>query len=188
MRYARTTDIYPKIPKGPQGERYCRRCRVVLKGRTAWCSDECRNDAWIRSSPGTARIYVKQRDKGVCADCRTDTEALDRLWRDLLERARSWNRVQASRVWWSIVSRALRDCRTETWGRREHWWEADHITPVSEGGGLCGLDGYQTLCTRCHDRHSGELRSRLNRERKLREAAEPKRLSPITGPLFEARQ
>ncbi len=29
-------------------------------------------------------------------------------------------------------------------------WQADHIVPVELGGGLCGLNGYQTLCTGCH--------------------------------------
>jgi hypothetical protein len=29
-------------------------------------------------------------------------------------------------------------------------WDADHIIPVWRGGGLCGLDGYQTLCKPCH--------------------------------------
>jgi 5-methylcytosine-specific restriction protein A len=33
-----------------------------------------------------------------------------------------------------------------------HLWQADHIVPVVEGGGECGLDGYQTLCTSCHRR------------------------------------
>lgn len=33
----------------------------------------------------------------------------------------------------------------------EGWfWQADHITPVAEGGGLAGLDNLQTLCTPCH--------------------------------------
>jgi len=29
-------------------------------------------------------------------------------------------------------------------------WEADHINPVSMGGGLCGIDNFQTLCLYCH--------------------------------------
>lgn len=31
-------------------------------------------------------------------------------------------------------------------------WEADHIIEVREGGGGCFLDGYQTLCLKCHKR------------------------------------
>ena len=40
------------------------------------------------------------------------------------------------------------ECGTKTarWGS----WEADHIVAVLEGGGGCGLDGFQTLCWECH--------------------------------------
>lgn len=46
-------------------------------------------------------------------------------------------------------------------GTRADKWEADHIVPVVEGGGLCGLDGYRTLCIPCHKRVTAELRARL---------------------------
>jgi 5-methylcytosine-specific restriction endonuclease McrA len=29
-------------------------------------------------------------------------------------------------------------------------WQADHIVPVSKGGGLCDLSNYRTLCLPCH--------------------------------------
>lgn len=29
-------------------------------------------------------------------------------------------------------------------------WQADHIVEVADGGGLCGLDGFRTLCLSCH--------------------------------------
>jgi len=29
-------------------------------------------------------------------------------------------------------------------------WEADHVIPVHQGGGLCGIENFQTLCTDCH--------------------------------------
>ena len=29
-------------------------------------------------------------------------------------------------------------------------WEALHKLPVHKGGGVCGLDNYQTLCITCH--------------------------------------
>ncbi len=35
-------------------------------------------------------------------------------------------------------------------------WDADHIKPVAEGGGLCGLDNYQTLCQACHKAKTAE--------------------------------
>ena len=63
------------------------------------------------------------------------------------------------------------------------YWEADHIIPVSEGGGLCGLDGYRTLCrgagtNNCHAKVTGELRKRLNERKRLA------KVQKETGRLF----
>lgn len=45
-------------------------------------------------------------------------------------------------------------------------WDADHIVPVVEGGGECGIDGYRTLCKPCHKTVTAELRARLAEARK----------------------
>lgn len=45
--------------------------------------------------------------------------------------------------------------------RDQHLWEMDHILPVVEGGGACGLDNLRTLCRDCHKRVTAELRVRL---------------------------
>jgi 5-methylcytosine-specific restriction endonuclease McrA len=36
-------------------------------------------------------------------------------------------------------------------------WEADHIIAVAQGGGGCGLDGFQTLCDECHKAKTADL-------------------------------
>jgi 5-methylcytosine-specific restriction endonuclease McrA len=41
-----------------------------------------------------------------------------------------------------------------------HLWQADHILPVVEGGGSCGLENYRTLCTDCHRGETAELARR----------------------------
>ena len=41
------------------------------------------------------------------------------------------------------------------------FWQADHIIPVAEGGGSCGLDNLRTLCTPCHQNETERLRFRL---------------------------
>ncbi len=48
---------------------------------------------------------------------------------------------------------------------RRSGWDADHIIPVCEGGGECGLDNYRTLCHKCHKQVTGELAARRNSER-----------------------
>lgn len=57
--------------------------------------------------------------------------------------------------------------RETGWRASTHLWEADHIVPVSEGGGLCGLDGYRTLCKPCHGKETGKLRKRLNERKRI---------------------
>lgn len=59
-----------------------------------------------------------------------------------------------------------------------HVWEMDHIVPVAEGGGLCGPEGYRTLCRKCHGKESGELRKRLNERKRL------EKIQRETGKLF----
>ncbi len=44
-------------------------------------------------------------------------------------------------------------------------WQADHIIPVVEGGGECGLDNLQTLCTACHKAETGALAARRAKSR-----------------------
>jgi 5-methylcytosine-specific restriction endonuclease McrA len=48
-----------------------------------------------------------------------------------------------------------------------HVWEMNHITPVKDGGGLCGLDGLETLCLRCHRTETKQQRGRWAREKRL---------------------
>ena len=43
---------------------------------------------------------------------------------------------------------------------RSSGWEADHIVPVVEGGGSCGLENIRTLCIPCHRRETAALAGR----------------------------
>lgn len=44
-------------------------------------------------------------------------------------------------------------------------WEMDHIVPVVEGGGSCGLENLRTLCVPCHRAVTAELKKRLAERR-----------------------
>jgi hypothetical protein len=51
---------------------------------------------------------------------------------------------------------------------RHTFWDADHIRPVAEGGGECGLDNMQTLCLWCHrEKTAGMLRGAEGRAGKV---------------------
>lgn len=163
----RTVSLPRQPPgRGPNGRPWCRGCWFRLgelvevpRGRRAWCSTECVEDALVKQGdPNTVRRLVERRDRGVCAACGADA-------------------VLTEHVIWRLGSRPDRDGTARDairlirrqWGRSPYnpasLWEADHVVPVAEGGGGCGLDGYRTLCRPCHRDETRALRRRLSRAR-----------------------
>lgn len=107
--------------------------------RRTFYSGECVHDHRMKTNPGYVRWKVFERDRGVCVICRRDmTEGLPEL-----HRARMLALVMP--LGQKPSNHSLGD------------WQADHILPVVEGGGLCGLENYRTLCTRCHKDQTARL-------------------------------
>jgi 5-methylcytosine-specific restriction enzyme A len=124
----------------------CRWCGgQVPKRRWTFCSDACVHEWKLRTDPGYLRERVFERDRGVCAACGLDTEALRKDKRKLDYNAR----------------RAFE----KEWGGRRHLWDADHIVPVAEGGGECDLSNLRTLCLHCHRAATAALRRRMTAQR-----------------------
>lgn len=70
-----------KLPRGPNGRALCRQCSSeVPKGKRSFCNDPCVRAWKERSDPGYQRNRVFERDRGICAVCGVDTEAIQR-WR-----------------------------------------------------------------------------------------------------------
>lgn len=92
------------------------------------------------------RHAVFNRDKGICALCGVDVFAM----------AFQRNGSQRTRR-----ARGSGDL-----------WQADHINPVIEGGGECGLEGFRTLCTACHKAVTKELRGRMSQRKREEKAIE----------------
>ncbi len=103
-------------------------CGEKLKGRrTRWANQGCSDAAaalyFVRTgASATIRGLIYRRDHGRCAVCGCACGV--RLQGPMPFRERFFT---------------LR--RT---------WEADHILPVEEGGGGCGLENFQILCDSCH--------------------------------------
>jgi 5-methylcytosine-specific restriction protein A len=160
-------------PSGPGEEKRCRWCRgpITKKGRTSWCSTECADEGAVRSSASYARFKVEERDHGICAACGMDTEYVKRTLNPLLKEATTrWREPDVGQELRRMVAIALEDLgfsravafvRTN-WSHEisTHLWEADHILPVVEGGGGCGLDNLRTLCRACHHRETKALAGR----------------------------
>ena len=186
----------------------CRWCgKKVKKPRRTWCSQECVDKYRIRSDPGFVRSQVKKRDKGICALCGVDTLALGRELRDIESRANqalgkrgeyrngpdgafdwfdyspderagrraaaAWLKAEAS---WILQQRGIEPGAFPTSFQTP--WEADHIVPVAEGGGGCGLDNYRTLCVPCHKSESARLAAYRARKRAEEAKAEEDRIRP----------
>jgi len=131
--------VYRPLPKGQNGRSLCRRCSAeVPTRRRTFCSKACVHEWKLRTDPGYLRQQVFLRDRGVCAACGLDTMATGRV--PLRRQAPPHHqRARGS----------------------GHLWQADHIVPVTEGGGECGLENIRTLCTACHKRETAALRARL---------------------------
>ncbi len=128
----------------------CSNCRGDLPPRKRrWCSNRCRIDAGVKI--GLVRPHVFRRDRGVCANCGCDTARLDRvMFRAATSLGQDW-------PFWLARDKARSVLEEIGFTAAHPLWEADHIVPVSEGGGCCGLDGYRTLCVPCHKADNARL-------------------------------
>jgi 5-methylcytosine-specific restriction protein A len=136
------------VPRGPNGRGLCRWCSLeVPPRRFTFCSEYCVHEWKLRSQPAYLREQVFLRDRGICAHCHVDTLAAHRK----LKRSRSANRAALMEHWGLKTS------------LRRSLWDADHILPVTEGGGECDLSNIRTLCLRCHREMTKQLRERIRR-------------------------
>lgn len=72
----------------------------------------------------------------------------------------------ARRCVWARDAGVCALCGTVAKSRHGHHWQADHIVPVAEGGGSCGLENLRTLCTADHKRVTADLQRRLAEKRR----------------------
>jgi 5-methylcytosine-specific restriction protein A len=161
-----------------QGRRLCSWCRTPLDRRTiGWCSDECAEEFWVRLSRSHVIELVQRRDQGVCAMCGLDGEQVRRIVDRLRERSerrrlRSGEDREPSDLDAARWQRVREELAGRGYGVVDRWhtprlWEADHVVPVIEGGGCCGLENYRTLCIPCHRAETRRLRGRMRRQRSL---------------------
>ena len=109
-------------------------------------------DQWkLKTDPGHVRAVIFRRDKGRCANCGLDTDALRRAvqtFEDLANR-HHYGRLDIPPKPAIDVDLAMLLAKFKCSGR-DSYWDADHIKPVAQGGGECGIENYQTLCVWCH--------------------------------------
>ncbi len=144
---------------------HCTWCNGELKnGLRSWCSDACRTEGYIRA--GVYHGAVSDRDKGVCVLCgKKCSEIQDRL-RRMLARANGHDKeghwVPEKRKLVDSYMRVQRLMRAHRMSQhhRHSPFEIDHIVPVIEGGGCCGIDNLRTVCFGCHKQVTADLAAR----------------------------
>lgn len=139
------------LPRGPEGRGLCRHCgKEVPRRRRTFCGDSCVEEWRLKTDPSFLRHRVGKRDRGRCARCGLRCRDLEKslaLLRQVLSRLGQ--------------SKVYGDLRKALKVRSRHsLWDADHIRPVAEGGGECGLDNMQTLCLWCHRDKTALMRRR----------------------------
>jgi 5-methylcytosine-specific restriction endonuclease McrA len=133
------------MPKPEKG--FCKWCGGKLpKGLRVWCNYKCDHEAYIRF--GFVENQVRERDNGICSNCGVDCISMEHIVEDF---KRHYLRHP------HLYIGTLRESLGWWWTYNYRVWEADHIIPVCEGGGCCGLDNYRTLCLRCHKKETATL-------------------------------
>lgn len=143
---------FPRVRE--DGSKQCVWCGTspLPKSRSSWCSDACVQEYELRAMPARVRRRVHARDKGVCALCRIDCDAI----------ARSLSPPQS---WYPINQKRARGVRLleRLWGvrltGRRTFWDMDHTLPLVEGGANA-LANLRTLCRKCHKRETAALARR----------------------------
>ncbi len=154
QRYVNLNKAFPAT-KG-----FCRYCGKPLTGRrTAWCSEECWQEAAIRAGYNV-RDGLWERDHGICARCGLDTEGMkEELYRllGLLKGYQGdWYDIYIGErlpepCGYTAFDTLLLHKGMDAFLWKGHLWEAHHKVPVHKGGGGAGLADIETLCVRCHN-------------------------------------
>jgi len=130
------------LPRTEDGLTCCRWCgKGVKPPKRTMCSPECVHELKLRICGRYMRDCVYERDKGICKICNIDTKntaqiAISLQGDERIKFLESYNISLKRKIWMRKYGGGL--------------WDADHIVPVKEGGGLCGLENIRTLCIKCH--------------------------------------
>ena len=187
----------PPLPHWHKGKGFCRWCGDAVLGKGGvpsarrWHPD-CVRAYKLAAWSAEQRRVCFERDHGVCGVCGKDCEALERMargqrhldrWlgkRAVEDRFGDWFRQRtcgterSARAWLDEQLEALRLERG--WPKSsESWWQADHIRPLVDGGGLdlayFAAENLRTTCTACHKAKSA--REAAERAARRRSAVQP---------------
>lgn len=148
-------------------KRQCTWCGThVPKNRRLWCSSACVAEYFARQ-PSTCSRVAYIRDRGICQLCGIDANRI----LSLLMRLHSGPPGVLSGYLHHLQQLGFFSkhprvaCNGFALLQSLQLMQADHIIPVCEGGGLCTVDNYRTVCVPCHKRITRELNQKRARQK-----------------------
>lgn len=147
------------------GPGQCRWCGgEVKRPRRTWCSDACVAE-YKAVQPEGLRAAAHARDKGLCALCGRDCDALARSIQGRLDGAYTEDRqLQRRATRWRRLLQRL-GVPVMGFELRRSLWDADHRVPLAEGGPNT-LENIRTACWPCHKGETAQLAGRLAQARR----------------------
>mmetsp|Transcript_57836 Transcript_57836/g.62483 ORF Transcript_57836/g.62483 Transcript_57836/m.62483 type:complete len:1089 (-) Transcript_57836:1165-4431(-) len=134
---------------------------------STYCSRECTDQGRVkRGMANQLREQVFALESGICRLCGIDGYALFTRIRALEPSERLNALCNAN---WKLPKSAKALDRLLHEPKEGDFWQADHILPVAQGGGGCGLENLRTLCVPCHIGETAKLRIHL----KLHKTSDP---------------
>lgn len=91
-------------------------------------------------------------------ECSIEMNIRGGFWQLAVHRKCDWKCVTCGEEWKS----------PKPWEKKN--LEVDHIIPVVEGGGSCGIDNLRLLCSKCHKGETKALAKRRKEQRGLKKA------------------
>ncbi|XP_077996801.1 DNA annealing helicase and endonuclease ZRANB3-like [Glandiceps talaboti] len=111
-----------------------------------YCSEKCKEDHYVRAQGGYVREQLSSIEHGLCQICGLDAHSLYVHVKSLPKKDRK--DYLATTSFSKLPLKLLNNIIDKP--SEGKFWQADHIVPVADGGGLCSLDNFRTLCTGCH--------------------------------------
>ncbi|XP_071788740.1 DNA annealing helicase and endonuclease ZRANB3-like [Asterias amurensis] len=158
-----------------EGRPLCVFCGKVTSSSTAlekhqgaawdmrYCSERCKHEFNCRRSNSKyIRDQLLEAEHGVCQLCGVKAQELCNNIKDAAKSERK-TLLEQSVMSKLSTSRLNEIIRNPSSGQ---FWHADHIVAVFEGGGLCSMDNFRTLCVVCHDKVTAEQNMRRRKRQK----------------------
>eukprot|EP00930_Biecheleria_cincta_P023520 TRINITY_DN16982_c0_g1_i1.p1 TRINITY_DN16982_c0_g1~~TRINITY_DN16982_c0_g1_i1.p1 ORF type:complete len:1511 (-),score=233.62 TRINITY_DN16982_c0_g1_i1:373-4905(-) len=175
-------ELLAEPSKGPSGEEVTHKSDIRNSEESLFCTGSCRARYFGKRSGGSLRRQLFELERGICQSCGIDCHS---VFQSLLtaspgpRRHACLSEVAPRIASNPILASRILEAQRVTEGLL---WQADHIVPVWEGGGMCGVENLQSLCVACHAaKTSSEASQRANRRQTERKDASPPRQSSDRG-------